>query len=98
MQNIFKIIYILSSSNIVNVMDDAMSDITRWINFCELITMGKNDNKSVVNVKIDNDVKSKLETLAFIRKQTIQELCESIFIKEIEAFADKIEQVEKLRE
>ena len=55
------------------------------INFCELIPMGKNVNKSVVNVKIDNDVKSKLETLAFIRKQTIQELCESIFIKEIEA-------------
>ena len=99
MQNIFKIIYILSASNILNVIDDAMSDITKnRINFCELITMGKNDNKSVVNVKIDNDVKSKLETLAFIRKQTIQELCENIFIKEIEAFADKIEQVEKLRE
>ena len=58
----------------------------------------KADEKKVINIKLDADTKSKLETLAFIRKQTIQELCESIFIKEIEAFADKIEQVEKLRE
>ena len=29
MQNIFKIIYILSTSNILNVIDDAMSDITK---------------------------------------------------------------------
>ena len=68
------------------------------INFCELIPMGKNVNKSVVNVKIDNDVKSKLETLAYIKRSSIQDLCKALIEDAIKENANKIEQAEKLRE
>ena len=61
--------------------------------------MTKNSEKKFpINVKLDADTKSKLETLAFIRKSTIQDVCEDLIKEAIKSNANKIEQVEKLRE
>ena len=57
-----------------------------------------NGSKSVVNVKIDNETKSKLETLAYIKRSSIQDLCKSLIEDAIKENAKKIEQAEKLRE
>ena len=56
------------------------------------------EKQSVVNVKISNDVKSKLETLAYIKRSSIQDLCKALIEDAIKDNADKIEQAEKLRE
>lgn len=61
--------------------------------------MTKNSEKKFpINVKLDADTKSKLETLAFIRKSTIQDVCEDLIKEAIKSNANKIEQVEKLRD
>lgn len=56
------------------------------------------EKQSVVNVKISNDVKSKLETLAYIKRSSIQDLCKALIEDAIKENANKIEQAEKLRE
>ena len=56
------------------------------------------DNKKVINIKLDEDTKSKFETLAFIKRSTLQDLCIELINQTIEANADKIAEAEKLRE
>lgn len=55
-------------------------------------------NNKNVNIKLDMDTKSKLETLAYIKRCTIQEICLDIIKRELDANADKIADAEKLRE
>lgn len=57
-----------------------------------------NKNGKNVNIKLDNETKSKLETLAYIKRCTIQDICIKSIQKTIEANADKIADVEKMRE
>lgn len=57
--------------------------------------MSKNN---VVNIKLDAETKSKLETLAFIRRLTLQDLCKNAINELLEANAKKIADAEKLRE
>ena len=53
---------------------------------------------NVINVKLDAETKSKLETLAFIKGESLQDLSKELLIKGLEPYADKIAEVEKLRE
>ena len=55
------------------------------------------DNKKVVNIKFDARTKKKLETLAFLRAENLQSLCEKIIKEYINANIDAIEDAEKLR-
>ena len=57
------------------------------------------DNKAkVINVKLDADTKSKFETLAFIKRTTLQDLCIELINDTIKANADIIAEVESKRE
>ena len=58
----------------------------------------KNNGRVTVNTKVDADVKSKLDTLAYLYGKSLQDCCEKIFIDAINEKADLIEQAEKLRE
>lgn len=58
----------------------------------------KQEKLKTVNLKFDNETKSKLETLAYIKRCSIQDLCLNILKKELDANADKIATVENLRE
>ena len=58
----------------------------------------KNDKKSVVNVKIEKEVKSNLDTLVFMKKTNIQDFCEQLILDAIDKESKKIAEIEKLRE
>ena len=51
-----------------------------------------------VNVKLDAETKSKIETLAFIKRTSLQDLCVDLINQTIKDNADKIANAEKLRE
>lgn len=50
-----------------------------------------------VNMKFDAETKSKLETLAYLRAEKLQTLCENIIKECLKANADTIADAEKLR-
>lgn len=54
--------------------------------------------EKVINIKLDAESKSKIETLAFLRRLTLQDLCKELIKETIEANADKIAEAENLRE
>ena len=54
--------------------------------------------EKVINVKLDAETKSKFETLAFLRRLTLQDLCKELIKETIEANSDKIAEAENLRE
>lgn len=54
-------------------------------------------NKAI-NIKIDSETKSKLETLAHLKRQTLQDLLIDIITIAIDNNKEKINEVEKLRE
>lgn len=53
---------------------------------------------NVINVKLDAETKSKLETLAFIKSKSLQDLSKELILNGLEPYADKIAEAEKLRE
>lgn len=55
-------------------------------------------NERVINVKLDEATKNKFETLAFLRRRTLQDLCKELITETIEANADKIAEAEDLRD
>lgn len=57
--------------------------------------MAKN---SVVNIKLDAETKSKLETLAYIRRMTLQELCKNAIDNLLKENSKRIAEAEKLRD
>jgi len=56
------------------------------------------ENKRAINVKLDDETKSKIEILAFIRNQKLQDLCEDLIKEAIKENADKIEAIEKIKD
>ena len=52
----------------------------------------------VINIKLDEETKSKFETLAYIKRKTLQDLCKDLINESIKANAKKIAEAEKLRE
>lgn len=52
----------------------------------------------VINIKLDAETKSRLETLAYIKRQSIQDLCLNLILDTVTANKDVIEKAEKLRE
>lgn len=52
----------------------------------------------VINIKLDAETKSKIESLAYLKRKSIQDLCKELIDDCIEANADKIAEAEKLRE
>ena len=58
----------------------------------------KSDKLQVINVKMDNETKSKIETLAFIKRLSLQDLCLKIFKDAIVEHAEVIDEVESKRE
>lgn len=57
----------------------------------------KKTDKKVINVKLDVEYKSKLETLAYLKGLSLQDLSKEIILKEIDANADAIAETEKIR-
>ena len=57
-----------------------------------------NEKSKVINVKLDAETKSKFETLAFIKRTTLQDLCIDLINESIKANADIIADVESKRE
>ena len=57
-----------------------------------------NEKSKVINVKLDAETKSKFETLAFIKRTTLQDLCIDLINESIKANADIIADVESTRE
>lgn len=57
-----------------------------------------NDKPQVINVKLDAENKSKFETLAFIRRCSLQKLCIDLIMDALEENADKIAEIEKQRD
>ncbi len=51
-----------------------------------------------VNVKFDTETKNKLETLAYIKRTTIQDLCNDIICAELKKYDKKIAELESKRE
>ncbi len=49
-------------------------------------------------MKLDDETKSKIEILAFIRNQKLQDLCEDLIKEAIKENADKIEAIEKIKD
>lgn len=56
------------------------------------------EKSKVINIKLDAETKSKIETLAFIRRCKLQDLCKELIDNCIKENADKIATAEKLRE
>lgn len=66
-----KYIYIINANaNKIYIIPGAIHIIIKNIGVVKF--MAKNN---VVNIKLDAETKSKLETLAYIRRMTLQELC-----------------------
>ena len=57
----------------------------------------KDNPKKVINVKIDADTKSKLDTLAYLQDVKLQDLCIGLINDAISNNADAIAEVEKAR-
>lgn len=61
------------------------------------IMTNKDNPKKVINVKIDADTKSKLDTLAYLQDVKLQDLCIGLINDAISNNADAIAEVEKAR-
>lgn len=61
------------------------------------IMTNKDNTKKVINVKIDADTKSKLDTLAYLQDVKLQDLCIGLINDAISNNADAIAEVEKAR-
>lgn len=57
----------------------------------------KADEKKVINIKLDADTKSKLETLAYLQDMKLQELCIGLITDVINENAEAIAEVEKTK-
>ncbi len=55
------------------------------------------EKPKVINVKVDEETKSKLETLAYLQGLTLQNLCEQLIQDAIIDNADAIADAEQLR-
>lgn len=55
------------------------------------------DNRKVINLKLNPDVKSKLDTLAYLQDVKLQDLCIGLINDAINDNADAIAEVEKAR-
>ena len=55
------------------------------------------EKKKVINVKVDDETKSKLETLAYLQGISLQNLCEQLIQDAIIDNADAIADAEQLR-
>lgn len=67
----------------------------------EIMAKKNKNNKSelkTVNVKFDVETKSRLETLAFIKRTTIQDLCADIICNELKKHDKIIAELESKRE
>lgn len=56
------------------------------------------EKQPIINIKLDRETKDKLDTLVFIKKSTIQDLCLQMIKDNITANEDIINKVENLRE
>lgn len=61
-------------------------------------TDGKKSDLKTVNVKFDVETKSKLETLAYIKRTSIQDVCADIICKELKKYDKLISELESKRE
>ena len=61
------------------------------------IMTNKDNPKKVINVKIDADTKSKLDTLAYLQDVKLQDLCIGLINDALSNNADAIAEVEKAR-
>ena len=55
------------------------------------------EKPKVINVKVDEETKSKLETLAYLQGLTLQNLCEQLIQDAIIDNADAIADAEQIR-
>ena len=55
------------------------------------------EKKKVINVKVDDETKSKLETLAYLQGVSLQNLCEQLIQDAIIDNADAIADAEQIR-
>lgn len=55
------------------------------------------EKKKVINVKVDDETKSKLETLAYLQGISLQNLCEQLIQDAIIDNADAIADAEQIR-
>lgn len=89
-----KYIYIINvNANKIYIIPGAIHIIIKNIGVVKF--MAKNN---VVNIKLDAETKSKLETLAYIRRLTLQELCKNAIDDIITQNSKRIAEAEKLRE
>lgn len=89
-----KYIYIINANaNKIYIIPGAIHIIIKNIGVVKF--MAKNN---VVNIKLDAETKSKLETLAYIRRMTLQELCKNAIDDIITQNSKRIAEAEKLRE
>ena len=57
-----------------------------------------NQKEKTINLKLDSETKSKFETLAFIKRSKLQDLCEELVKDAIKENADIIAEVESKRD
>lgn len=89
-----KYIYIINANaNKIYIIPGAIHIIIKNIGVVKF--MAKN---SVVNIKLDAETKSKLETLAYIRRMTLQELCKNAIDNLLKENSKRIAEAEKLRD
>lgn len=56
------------------------------------------DNRKTINLKLDAETKSKIETLAYLDSVSLQDLILQLINKEIDKNVDIIAEAEKLKE
>lgn len=56
-----------------------------------------NEDTKTINVKVDLDTKSKLDTLAYLQDVTLQDLCINAIDEYVDKNADAIAEAEALR-
>ena len=57
-----------------------------------------NQKEKTINLKLDSETKSKFETLAFVKRCTLQDLCTELVKNAISENADIIAEVESKRD
>ena len=55
------------------------------------------EDTKTINVKLDLDTKSKVDTLAYLQDVNLQELCTTAIKEYVDKYADAIADAEKLR-
>ena len=63
-----------------------------------MMTKKTDDKKTkVINVKLDDEMKSKFETLAYLKDMTLQDLCKDLIAESIKKNKKAIDEAEKIR-